>query len=87
MWDRKRKREKKKSRIINMTRDFWVDYPILQRTPRRLSDGYLLECELNGRNLTINVGYEVINTSNRARQVKANLIACMYRSALAANGS
>ena len=40
----------------------------------------LLECELNGRNLTINVGYEVINTSYRARQVKANLIACMYRS-------
>ena len=40
----------------------------------------LLECELNGRNRTINVGYEVINTSNRARQVKANLIACMYRS-------
>ena len=83
MWDRKRKEKRKKSRIINMTRDFWVDYPILQRTPKgSLMDRSqkLLECELNGRNLAIDVGYEMINTSNRARQVKANLIACMYRS-------
>ncbi len=66
-----------------MTRDLMIYYPILQRTQKgSLMDRSqkLLECKLNGRNLTINVGYEVINTSNRTRQVKANLIACMYRS-------